>query len=489
MQIKSLNRPTSPRNDERLNLFHLLGLTLVAIGMLLVMTTLAKKIVGYEPAMVSILSVDGESGPKLPHWQVPIPQNIGFVEWHIPETEIAALNGDPLAIELSGPFSAEIRINGKVIGKKGNPGSSATEEIAGPIDAVIAVPAGLLREGGNRVQIRYSSHHLNYQPASLLQGLRLQRYEADARRPLRYYVLTLIGIGAVVGVMVGLLKLGRRRNDRLVFLLAGGCALLLIAACAEFTLSLVNYAYVWHAPRQAIGGLSIIGFCCTLALFTALRWNFSKPAAIIAGGGAIAGIVGCLIFLPGFDAKTIIGATLVLAMTLGWLLCAGFLKDRNAFVFAVLPAALLVSAMSALGRFIDYQALILSVSILAYLLLLWPDLLVPKPVPKTDRIPVRNAGRVTYVKINEIVRLKAAGNYTEIHLEGGGWHLDQSGIGAVLANLPDKFLRVHKSHAVRLDTVSHLESRAGSRYGILLENGEELPVGRSKVNKVRSALA
>jgi len=41
---------------------------------------------------------------------------------------------------------------------------------------------------------------------------------------------------------------------------------------------------------------------------------------------------------------------------------------------------------------------------------------------------------------------------------------------------------------VRLDTIRSIRSREGSRYDVLLETGEVLPVGRTRIDDLRTAL-
>ena len=53
---------------------------------------------------------------------------------------------------------------------------------------------------------------------------------------------------------------------------------------------------------------------------------------------------------------------------------------------------------------------------------------------------------------------------------------------------PTGFVRVHRSHAVNVDRVRSLRSRAGSRYEVELDGGVNAPVSRFQVRMVREML-
>ncbi|MEM9233382.1 MAG: LytTR family DNA-binding domain-containing protein, partial [Pseudomonadota bacterium] len=146
------------------------------------------------------------------------------------------------------------------------------------------------------------------------------------------------------------------------------------------------------------------------------------------------------------------------------------------------------------GRYIDHQAAVLALAVLGFFLIAWPSLLSPETFsvapahPEVERFAVREGGRTAYVPLEAIVRLKAVGNYTEIHLATGETHFDQRGLGALLEELPENLFRIHKSHAVHICEIARLKSLSGSRYSVELTNGQELPVGRSRIDDLRAVL-
>ena len=130
---------------------------------------------------------------------LPHPQTDAWLRW----SPVRDLPRDrPLAIQMGGPFSADVYFNGVLIGSKGVPGSTPDDERAGQIDGLFAIPSGLIGDEGNRVTLHYSSHHAGYQPAILLQTLSILPYRDDSRRPLRYYAPIILVAGALAGLIL-----------------------------------------------------------------------------------------------------------------------------------------------------------------------------------------------------------------------------------------------------------------------------------------------
>ncbi|CAN0192455.1 unnamed protein product, partial [Chrysoparadoxa australica] len=196
------------------------------------------------------------------------------MRWLIPDAALAS--DTPMALALSGPFSAEVYFNGQRIGAKGRPLTEAASERAGPIDSLIALPRDLIRPGGNEVMLVLSSTRAGYAPAVIVQTLAVTPFRPDARRSLRDYAPTL-GLAGVLAVLgISLVRLGLDRDDQRVFWLAGGLAALVIAALAEMSRAYVNYPYDWHQPRQAVILLGMAGASAGFLGFLVQRWALGR---------------------------------------------------------------------------------------------------------------------------------------------------------------------------------------------------------------------
>jgi len=105
-----------------------------------------------------------------------------------------------------------------------------------------------------------------------------------------------------------------------------------------------------------------------------------------------------------------------------------------------------------------------------------------------SRLAIRSRGEVSYLELDEVVFLRAAGDYSTIHLEDGESRLHENRLSELEKVLPRPFLRIHRSYLVDLRRVEKLRSEPGSRYFALLDDGRVLPVGRTRIEGLRQAL-
>jgi two-component system, LytTR family, response regulator len=95
-----------------------------------------------------------------------------------------------------------------------------------------------------------------------------------------------------------------------------------------------------------------------------------------------------------------------------------------------------------------------------------------------QQILVKNADRAFFVAVRDIDRIDAAGNYVEVH-SGGKVHLIRESLTSFIAPLdPTEFLRVHRSHVVRLGFVAELRPMFHGDYELVLRDGKTLPLSR-----------
>jgi two-component system LytT family response regulator len=94
------------------------------------------------------------------------------------------------------------------------------------------------------------------------------------------------------------------------------------------------------------------------------------------------------------------------------------------------------------------------------------------------RLLVRNAGRVTVVRIADIDWIESAGNYVELHV-GVRRHLLRATMSSILRRVASPpFARVHRSRIVNLERVSELRQLRTGDYEILLKDGRRLGMSR-----------
>ncbi|MEM1056631.1 MAG: LytTR family DNA-binding domain-containing protein [Bacteroidota bacterium] len=103
-------------------------------------------------------------------------------------------------------------------------------------------------------------------------------------------------------------------------------------------------------------------------------------------------------------------------------------------------------------------------------------------------LAIRSAGRIDLVRVAEVAYVRAAGAYSELVLRDGSVRLHSKSLDRLLAVLPATFERVHRSYLIRMDEVVRLRASEGSRYHAVLVSGDEVPVGRTRVEAVRRRL-
>jgi two-component system response regulator LytT len=112
-----------------------------------------------------------------------------------------------------------------------------------------------------------------------------------------------------------------------------------------------------------------------------------------------------------------------------------------------------------------------------------------RPAAALKYLAVRRRNTLRLVDIQDILYIKGAGMYSELHLRNGRVELHDKSLQRLLDVLPAAFQRVHKSYIVRLTDVRHLLSHGSSKYEVELVSGVRLPVGRERYKELKQALA
>ena len=95
-----------------------------------------------------------------------------------------------------------------------------------------------------------------------------------------------------------------------------------------------------------------------------------------------------------------------------------------------------------------------------------------------DRVVVRDAGRITFLKPDEIDWIEAEGNYLRLHT-GAKSHLLRETMNAAEGRLAArKFLRVSRSALVNLERIQELQPLFHGDSVLILKNGTRLTVTR-----------
>jgi two-component system, LytTR family, response regulator len=100
-------------------------------------------------------------------------------------------------------------------------------------------------------------------------------------------------------------------------------------------------------------------------------------------------------------------------------------------------------------------------------------------------LTVKSAGRVFFLRVDDLEWVEAEGNYLRLHAAGGGSHLLRETLNGLASRLdPRKFLRIHRSTLVRAESVRELRPTPGGDYEVLLRDGTRLTLSRGYRDRV-----
>jgi two-component system LytT family response regulator len=105
-----------------------------------------------------------------------------------------------------------------------------------------------------------------------------------------------------------------------------------------------------------------------------------------------------------------------------------------------------------------------------------------------ERIVVRDGSRVHVIPVEKLVCAEAQDDYVSLRSEGKN-HLKAQTLASLAAALdPKRFVRVHRSHVIRLECLARLEAYAKGSYVAILTDGSRVPVSREGHARLRSLL-
>jgi len=98
---------------------------------------------------------------------------------------------------------------------------------------------------------------------------------------------------------------------------------------------------------------------------------------------------------------------------------------------------------------------------------------------QADRIVIKSAGRIMFLRTDEIDWIEAADNYVRLHV-GADSHLLRETMGALEGRLDSsKFMRIHRSTVVNIDRVKELQPWFHGDYIVILQDGTRLNLSRT----------
>lgn len=111
-----------------------------------------------------------------------------------------------------------------------------------------------------------------------------------------------------------------------------------------------------------------------------------------------------------------------------------------------------------------------------------------KPPRYQTRFLIKSAGRVSFIRADEIDWIEAEDYYVKLHVKGRG-HLLRETMNDIETRLdPEVFVRIHRSSIVNLERVRELQQLFGGDYAVVLHDGTQLKLSRARRERVESLL-
>ena len=102
----------------------------------------------------------------------------------------------------------------------------------------------------------------------------------------------------------------------------------------------------------------------------------------------------------------------------------------------------------------------------------------PAPAGQLTRLAVKTPGKVTFVELDQIQAIEAAGKYAVVHV-GKENHVLRASMTSLESHLPSqRFLRISRSVIVNLDQIQELQPMFKGENLVVLKNGKSYPTTR-----------
>lgn len=114
--------------------------------------------------------------------------------------------------------------------------------------------------------------------------------------------------------------------------------------------------------------------------------------------------------------------------------------------------------------------------------------LIHTSTPLDNKLVIRESGKVSFVRVDNIIRVEADDYYVKIFTDNSTYMIRES-----LKKMENRlehfsFKRVHRSHIININRIREISPCGHSEYEITLDNGASLTSGRSYKAEVRSLM-
>lgn len=391
------------------------------------------------------------------HWQPEIPAD--SVIWIRGQlfVEDSINDFDGLLIGLSGDY--EIYWDSVRIGQNG----TASEH--GTIQCYQHLDTSQLSVGEHLVELHTRPSRMLYAD-KLFAGVILGNLQRFSREPFVQFACIAVVIGLLVMVWASLYV--KEWHSEVLWLI--GSIVLYLAL--NYTKVFYNYPVHFHDWRLLLYGFTNVLLSTSLISYTLGQIGVIKFKRLLL---PVTLLLSLVFLIPQYDSLRlyILMVGQVISMTL---LLANINRIKISFLL-VIHIYLLVTLQFERG-------LLMVIGYVLFALLEYVESILPQPVEMHVKEPPEHlmatfGGNKKMVLLSEVVAIKGANNYTELILANQERYLCDQSLKQISENVPDYFLRIHKSYIVDLRRVDTIHTnRAGGKV-LTMKNQIEFPVGRA----------
>ncbi|MGP5158321.1 LytR/AlgR family response regulator transcription factor [Pseudoalteromonas prydzensis] len=409
--------------------------------------------------------------------------------------------------------SSEVYFNGIKIGQNGTPHNIPEQEFVGKMDAKFYLPKQLLKLGNNEVVINLSSHHGYLTLSSPMHFAGIGEYASSTRFFHQNMLLSVLILGILLVGVVYLVALGLQSTEiKITFFMV---FFVLVQLYLELSRGLFNYDYPFQDLRLLLVVTCALGFGACLMWFFLIKLRIKQPIYYLVLSTATTLVIVCL--LPWYDIKTVVAvlapATIITAL-LGWH-CFKLQKKELIpyFIIFLLFDAIALLTLPTFHNIVFYS--IITTLMIALFIKQAQELVAYKVALNSERdevaklkfrlaqkqqrqsppkLTLNSAGKTEHVATEQIIFCKAAGDYVEIHLTENKQRLYSGSLKGLAEELPNTFMKVHRSYIVNLDYIDALHSACNKaahnnpQQVHLLVQQHQIPVSRRLLPQVREII-
>jgi two-component system LytT family response regulator len=105
-----------------------------------------------------------------------------------------------------------------------------------------------------------------------------------------------------------------------------------------------------------------------------------------------------------------------------------------------------------------------------------------------ERFFVKTGNRIDVIAVDEIMHVEAQDDYVEFHTTKGRFLKKETMTQLEKQLPPEQFMRVHRSHIIRLDQMEKLEKYGKESYMVILKDNTKVQVSKNRIKNLKEQL-